>query len=183
MYSPSGSGTIDAPSYGDSREASLRKQIRSDVIPEIPRDCYRTTSDFLPLKHDTSLSTIVARLLPLTDGSLRTNAVYILECFQNRDAGNVGAIRGASPRSISRWQDAKSARRILYVGATRDSVVARLDEHINSPGDEGAYFTGIYPPVRVLSVDWYHSPKDAKVAKRVTADLLQEAFPDDYVGY
>lgn len=171
-----------SPTCGETSLETARRHVRSEVVPEIPSDTYQTTSDYLPLKYDTSPATIVNCVLPHADGSLRSDAVYVLECFRNQHARNIAINRGVSTQSIGQWDEAQNARRILYVGVT-SSVVRRIDQHLNSPADAGAFFTGVFRPVRILNVDWHHSYEFAETVERVTAEVLREEFPEDFVAY
>ena len=61
-------------------------------------------------------------------------------------------------------------------------LIRRLDEHINSPGQDGAQFTAMYPPARVVQVGWFSSYQEASRAEELAANLLRSKFPDDFVA-
>jgi hypothetical protein len=159
----------------------LREEVRSRIVDQVPTDSYQGTSDPLPLKHDDSISSIVLELLPHADGSFADNAVYVLECIQT--PGISTAIRyGISLTSISRYKDLEGADRVLYVGVS-SNLIRRIHQHINLPVEDGANFTALYPPIRVLQVGWFRSYDRAEEAEAIAADLLDERFPDDFVAY
>jgi predicted GIY-YIG superfamily endonuclease len=113
------------------------------------------------------------------DGCPRTDAVYVLECRPNTHPTATAA--RYFERVDQPWTGTVAgAKRLLYVGVTTN-LHRRLHEHLNSPGNRGAQFTTVFPPLRILDVAWYSSYQEAQDAERLTAQLLQEAFPDDYV--
>lgn len=157
-------------------------QVREEIVDEVPSDPYWGTDQFLPLKHDTSISTLVMTSLPFADGSFRTDAVYVLECSSTPTSPGTALLQGVSSNSLAEYTGIDEYRRVLYVGVT-SNLVRRLDEHLNSPADDGAYFTAVYPPVRLLQVGWFRTYRRAERAEKITADLLQEKFPNDFVAY
>jgi len=163
-----------------SREINLRSQIEQEVIPQIPSDQWLDCDEHLPLAHSTRVGSIVQALLPHTTGSRKTDAVYVLECRNNSNQLS-DSIRYLG-RSTSYWKPdkVKSSRRLIYVGVAQNPL-KRLNQHLNDPGNEGANFTGIFPPMRVLNVSWYGSYRTAERAEILTAELIQEEFPEDYV--
>jgi len=159
----------------------LREEVQSRIVDQVPTDSYQQTSDPLPLMHDDSISSIVLELLPHTDGSFADNAVYVLECIQT--PGISTAIRyGISLASISRYKNLDGADRVVYVGVS-SNLLRRLHQHINLPVEEGANFTALYRPIRVLQVGWFRSYDRAEKAEALAANLLDDRFPDDFVAY
>ncbi|WP_269782719.1 GIY-YIG nuclease family protein [Halobacterium wangiae] len=90
------------------------------------------------------------------------------------------AIHSGNP-SPSWAGEVDGANRILYVGVTVN-LLKRLDEHLNNSGSGPADFTKVFPPIRILNVNWYPSYQIACQAERITADLLAEEFPEDFVA-
>jgi predicted GIY-YIG superfamily endonuclease len=171
------------PAYTITRTPAevLRKEVRSRIVSGVPTDSYRETSDYLPLRHDTSVPAISLALLPHTDGSLKDNAVYVLECLTTPAVGSA-ICNGISTESIARYQDLENPDRVLYVGVT-SNLLRRINQHINVPVEDGANFTGLYRPIRVLEVGWFRTYERADKAEALAADLLRERFPDDFVAY
>lgn len=165
-----------------TREEALRDEVHDRIIDGVPSAAYDETSEIAPFRYDTSRATIAAALYPFTTGEPRTNAVYVLECLQNRTPAGTALRQGVSSASISRYQSAGDARRVLYVGVAQN-VLDRIDQHLNYPGREGANFTALYPPVRILQVGWFTGKRTAEDAERLTATLLRNRFPDDFVAY
>ena len=150
-----------------------------EVAERVPETSWRETEDPLPLRHSTHARAIALACYPFCTGAPRTDAVYVLECldnpaYQHTAAWEVGRV--SKP-----WNgDVEEAARLLYVGMTIN-LFRRLNEHLNSPGDDGADFTTVFRPVRVLDVSWWPSPQVAQEAEQLLADQLEERFPGDYV--
>ncbi|WP_257628742.1 GIY-YIG nuclease family protein [Haloplanus salinarum] len=160
--------------------APIRERVRKEVIPNIPADSWKETSDPLPLRHATDVRTIVSTAFPHTTGSLQSYAVYVLECAYSRRHRNVAA----SGLNIKRpgWRhEVDSAERLIYVGRAKN-LFKRLNQHLNEPGNPGANFTAVFPPVRILDVSWYSIKEEADRAEVATAELLRERFPEDYIS-
>ena len=197
---------ITVPRQARCREDVLRERIRNEVLPTIPRDSWQETDEILPLTEpDLGPWGIAAACLRFCDGSLQSDAVYVLECKKNSryredaiyELAKAGKRSWESPPSW--WERPNQADRIIYVGYTTN-LVRRFDEHLNSPGfnrDGGANFTTLFPPVRILSVEWYgdsyvngesdqyfgdgHDVPRAILAERITAELMEEEFPEDFI--
>ena len=162
------------------RRNTLESRIRENVIPNIPSDSWKETSEPLPFQHDTSIQTIVANLLEFATGSSKTNAVYVLECIHTKNHQQTAAVDLGKPKQ--QWRgEVDSADRLLYVGVTAN-LLRRMDQHFNDAQGEAAHFTTVFPPIRILDVEWYRSYHRAEEAERLTAKLLREAFPEDYVS-
>lgn len=151
----------------------------SDVVERVPADSYEDSGVRAPFMYDTSPATIVNECFPFCTGEPRTDAVYVLECLKN------SSHKQASIQYLGRlnkqWErHVDEADRLLYVGMTVD-LLNRLNEHLNSPGDDGAHFTTVFRPVRLLDVSWWHSFEDAMKAEEEIASQLQNRFPSDYV--
>lgn len=163
-------------------DEALRDVVRDRIVEDVPTETYRESGDIAPFRYDTTRSTIATALLPFVTGEPRTYAVYVLECLKNKTAPGTVLEQGVSPSSVSRYQHAGAARRVIYVGVAKN-VLDRLNQHLNRPGTEGANFTAMYPPVRILQVGWFNGQSRAESAEAVTATLLRERFPDDFVAY
>lgn len=165
---------------------TIRDRVESKVIPEVPSDSWHDADRPLPLQVDTSPWTIAAECLPFCTGEPRTNAVYVLECIPNDE------YRETAARKLGRvdkpWNGrVEGADRLIYVGMTIN-LHRRLWEHVNEPNNaidgadgDGAHFTTVFPPVRVLHVSWWPSFETAMEAEEIAAKLLRDRFPDDYV--
>lgn len=162
------------------RRNTLESRIRENVIPNIPSDSWQETSDPLPFQRDTSIQTIVANLLEFTTGDSRTNAVYVLECIHTKNHQQTAAVDLGKPKKQWRGK-VDGADRLLYVGVTAN-LLRRMDQHFNDARGEAAHFTTVFPPIRVLDVEWYRSYHRAEKAEILTAELLREEFPNDYVS-
>jgi predicted GIY-YIG superfamily endonuclease len=153
--------------------------LAEDIAHRVPSDSYVETSTPAPFTRDTGLNTIVIECLPFCTGTPRTDAVYVLECFQSSSYRRTSA--ESLRRTNKRWEgDVEEADRLIYVGMTVN-LLRRIDEHLNSPGDDGAHFTTVFPPVRLLNVSWWPSFNEAMRAEEAIADHLQERFPSDYI--
>jgi len=161
-------------------DEAVRYRLRHDVVSSIPTDVWYEADDYLPLRHDTDPLTIASTAFRFCTGEPRSYAVYVLECAYSRQHRNVAATQLGAYRPG--WKDeVDSARRLIYVGRAKN-LLKRLHQHLNEPGDVGANFTAVFPPVRILDVSWYPSKFTADRAERFTAELLRERFPDDYIS-
>ncbi|MFC6875422.1 GIY-YIG nuclease family protein [Halobellus marinus] len=80
-----------------------------------------------------------------------------------------------------RWTGGlNQAERIIYVGVTVN-LQRRLLEHVDAIDSDGAEFTQVFPPLRVLDVSWYRSYRRAHRAEKRVADAISERFSTDYV--
>jgi predicted GIY-YIG superfamily endonuclease len=165
--------------YGLQQEP-LRDRIRVKTVNEVPTEHWREADGQLPLRHATDPWTIAMCALPHCTGNCQTNAVYVLECLANSNYQHTASYELGLAKQ--KWvDDVESAERLLYVGVTVD-VLNRLNEHLNDPGGDGAHFTTVFPPIRVLNISWYHSYAEAQRAEELTAELLRERFPNDYIS-
>ncbi len=180
MYYPKAS-SLDATITKGSQEYLL-DQVREEIVEKVPSDSYWETDQLLPLKYDKSISTLTIALFPFADGSFRTNAVYVLEGLRSPTSAGTALLQGVSSKSLAKYTGLDGYRRVLYVGVT-SNLIQRLDQHLNSPADDGAYFTALYPPVRILQVGWFRTYQRAERAEKITANLLRERFPNDFVAY
>lgn len=165
-----------------TREEALQDRVQEQIVDEVPNETHYETDDVVPFKYDTTRPTIAAALYPFTTGEPRTHAVYVLECLQRMTSPATVLDQGVSPASVTRYKDAGEARKVLYVGVAKN-VLTRIDQHLNYPGEEGANFTAMYPPVRILQVGWFNAGATARDAERITAKRLREKFPHDFVAY
>lgn len=154
--------------------------VSNEVVPSLPADTWRDTSEPLPLRFGTDPWEIVGAALPHADGDLgRRSAVYVLECRESARPCSDALAEGVTPK-IEWEREAVGSRRIIYVGYTVN-LLRRLDEHLNNRNGQGAHFTRVFPPIRVLGVSWWSSPGRANRAERLVAEGLRERFPEDYV--
>lgn len=159
---------------------SRRLERRAATIAErVPRTSYVDLDGWCPLQRRTDPWTIAAQCLPHCTGEPETDAVYVLECRSSSEYGHIAVSQ--LERYQKPWNgEIEGADRLLYVGRTVD-VLRRLDEHLNSPGDEGAHFTTVFPPVRILDLSWWESQWRARAAEPKVAEHLRQRFPEDYV--
>jgi predicted GIY-YIG superfamily endonuclease len=176
-YRDFGRGTVPLPSRPD-----LQEDVRHQIVSETPRDTYHDLDGLAPFQRDTSISTIVNTLLPFTTGTTDSYAVYVLECLQEPTGAGVVVNQGVSESSVKRYKGVGKTRRVVYVGVAKN-LLQRIDQHLNHPGRRGANFTALYPPVRVLQVGWFPRKKIAERAEEVTAELLRDRFPEDFISY
>jgi predicted GIY-YIG superfamily endonuclease len=77
-----------------------------------------------------------------------------------------------------RWvKEAVEHDRLFYVGVSKH-MVDRLHEHAIGTGPD---FTQVFPPVRLLNIDWYSTLSKSIWAKPKKADYLDRDFPDAFV--
>lgn len=160
---------------------SFREFVRSEIVDQVPAETFQETTSPLPLQYDTSISGIHTALLPHVTGEVKNNAVYVIECLQTPATGSA-LQNGVTSYSVDKYSSARDARRVIYVGVAKN-LIKRLDEHINSPGESGANFTALFSPIRVLQVGWFRTYDRAEQAEKLTANLLRERFPQDFVAY
>jgi hypothetical protein len=165
----------------DAVERELERRCKRDILPKIPTTSYKEERGPFPLQYDTSPWTVAGCLLPHADGSSNTSAVYILECTSNGNPATTAIETAVSGNSVKSHTGAASAPRLFYVGVA-SNVHRRLCQHLNSPGDEGAYFTAMYPPVSVRHVEWFPNYQLARRAEPIIADVLDDHFADAYVA-
>lgn len=164
-----------------SRKEALREVVRDRVVDDVPAEAYYETDRIVPFQHDTTRSTIASALLEFVTGEPRTYAVYVLECLQSKTNAGTVLRQGVSPASVTRYEDASDSRRTIYVGMAKQ-VINRVDQHLNKPGRQGANFTALYPPVRILQVGWFNDQDRTHEAEQLTAEILEEKFPTDFIA-
>lgn len=174
-------GKRGGPSLGyQVDDTPIEKYVRDEVVPRIPADSWQETDEPLPLQYHTDVWTIATVALPHCTGGRKTDAVYVLECIHNTQYQHTALSELGKYKK--KWQKKiPSANRLLYVGVTKN-LVRRLDQHLNNTDDRGAHFNRVFPPVRLLDVSWYSSYTQAHRAEELTAKLLRERFPGDYVS-
>ncbi|QHS16509.1 hypothetical protein GWK26_04715 [haloarchaeon 3A1-DGR] len=108
-----------------------------------------------------------------SDGTVeRTNAVYVLECQLKSVTQKVVREELRLQNNVSWIEDAQENRRLVYVGVST-VVPNRLWKHAVGKGD-GANFTQMFPPTRLLSIQWFERKSDAYRAEELTAEILEE---------
>lgn len=107
------------------------------------------------------------------------HGVYVLECGKPRtDEAKQTAYRTLERGNIPRFIDAaKSADRLFYVGLSQRLLDRLWMILFNTQTD----FLQIYPPVRLLRVDWHATLAASRRAKNEVAEALEKRFPKSYV--
>ncbi|AXR76164.1 GIY-YIG nuclease family protein [Natrarchaeobaculum sulfurireducens] len=161
-------------------ESELEDKIRSKTLPRVESALFDPVSSDCPnecLCHNVDERRIAELLKQFADGSLRTDAVYVLECRQRTVTEKVLREEFHLQTNRSWAHRAQEKERLLYVGVTQ-AAATRLKQHAAGRG-RGANFSQIFPASRLLSVDWYGSTSEAYQAESITADVLDEATSDD----
>lgn len=120
---------------------------------------------------------------PIEDARDR-HGVYTLLCrspYQTEEAAISRALKFESSLSESRidaLKEAIDAPVVFYVGQSRD-VVERLYNH--SAG-RGGFMTSLFPPRRLVSIDWYHTEREARRAERERAKEMERDHPAAYIA-
>lgn len=159
---------------------NLRARIKNEVVPEVPEDSWADADVEPDFQTDISISNIIATAFPYCDGG-PANAVYVLEC---KPTENFRGIAFTELQKVkTQWPtDINGARRVLYVGVTVN-LLRRLHEHLQDDGgDAGADFTQVFPPMRLLHVEWFETYARAAKAEPMVAEELRERFPEDHVA-
>ena len=124
---------------------------------------------------------LVARQIKRFNGDVTKKwAVYVLECKWISEKGaRTNAMHRFGPESSNaEWiRDASSARRSLYVGYSKKL----FDQIMAHTSGTTFRFTSVYPPVRLLNVDWYSTIPKAKHEKAKIADWLEANLEGTYV--
>jgi predicted GIY-YIG superfamily endonuclease len=170
------------PSVASEEQTQFYQKVQN-FVDRIPDTRHDNPDVLCPFKYDISIPTIVSELLRFTDGSNQTNAVYILECRRSMsisDAVELNISSRSAMNQMGRLQH--NPGRVLYVGST-SNLLRRLDEHLNSPADDGAYITAMCPPLRVLAVEWFMSRHRAYRGESLAAKLLEDCFPEDVICF
>lgn len=159
----------------------LRRHIRREVVPRIDLKHWRDVDRPLPLRYRTDFWTVFCCTLPYVDGRRsHSRSVYVLECIDADDPRGVAQLRLGKTIPQS-WPDQGwGANRRIYVGRS-SAVVWRLYQHVNDDPEEGADFTQVFQPVRILDIEFYRHMSKCSRAEKMTADMIQEEFPDDFV--
>jgi len=160
----------------------FKRKVWRRLASAVPDSSYTDTSQVFPLQRDTSKKTIARCVRQFSDGDYsRTDGVYVLECFRNPVPPGSALANQVSYNSLSRYHDLGEPKRVLYVGVS-ENVPRRIHQHLNDPGGQGANFTAIYRPVRLLQVGWFKNYTRAERAEQLTAKFLEMRFPSDYVA-
>jgi len=182
QYTSRGNSTPhDSSPSRNEVDVLLRKRCEQELLPEISEISYRREQRPFPLQYDTSPWTIASCLLPHADGTARRSAVYVLECTSNDTTSTTAKQTPVSGKSAMAHSSATRARRILYVGVAKN-VHRRIHQHLNSPTDEGAYFTAMFPPVTIRHVEWFENHQLARRAEPIVADVLDDYFSNTCVA-
>lgn len=150
----------------------------SDGIPEThwrrdepcPDEC---------LCHNPSKERIVKQVAETRENVHEGHGVYVLEC-RNRSLKNATgiALDELDVSEIPWWvKAATNYNRLFYVGLSK-RMVTRLYNHAHA---KGASFTKVFPPVRLLSIDWYPTLAHSYRAEPEKAEYLDKKFPEVFV--
>lgn len=125
------------------------------------------------LCHDVTRKRVAELVNQFSDGSMdKTNAVYVLECQWKVVSQKVVREELRLQNDVSWVGEAQKNKRLVYVGVSK-CVPNRLWKHAIGSGD-GANFTQMFPPTRLLSIQWFRRGPDAYRAEELTADILRE---------
>lgn len=111
-------------------------------------------------------------------------AVYTLLCrnnFGSEQGAVVHALNQVGDITDSQIDQLKRGVRapiVFYVGQS-GNVIKRLYDHANR---RGGFFTKVFPPYEIVSIDWYGTEADAREAEKERADELAELNESAYVG-
>jgi predicted GIY-YIG superfamily endonuclease len=160
---------------------TLKQRIRHEVLPQIGTTHWKGTGQHLPLRHRTDFNTVLCCALPHADGRRsHSRAVYVVECVDTANPREV-ACRRLKKTIKHEWPDkGHEAHRRIYVGRSK-SVAHRLHQHVSDDPEEGADFTQVFQPVRILNITFYRHRTVYHRAERLTAELLQQELSDTYV--
>lgn len=114
------------------------------------------------------------------------HGVYVLACRKRsessakrialRELRNKNGNRIKKPPS---WVTAATnAEHLIYVGLSK-KMVTRIHDHAHG---KGANFTQVFPPTRVLDIDWYPTLAESYREEPIKAARLRERFPEAYVS-
>jgi predicted GIY-YIG superfamily endonuclease len=118
------------------------------------------------------------------DGDVNSrNALYLLRCrhSSSREVVKREVVRGEDSYydSPPYWIDkAFDAERLYYVGRYSGDVRERILKHCRG---KGANFTGIFPPVEIVTIKWIPGSEDTDKRERKLADQIQESSENN--GY
>ena len=111
-------------------------------------------------------------------------AVYTLLCRSNFGSEQ-GAVVHAMNRvgdltdsQIDRLKQGVHAPIVFYVGQS-SNVIKRLYDHVHS---RGCFFTKVFSPYEIVSIDWYDTEANAREAEKERAVELGELNESAYVG-
>ncbi|WP_152420990.1 GIY-YIG nuclease family protein [Halorubrum coriense] len=166
------------PRYRSDKELARRVH---DIVPERVNTALQDqpSSDCSDscLCHDVTRKRVAKLVKGFSDGSTdRTNAVYVLECQWKTVSQKVVREELRLQNNVSWIDEAQSNKRLLYVGVST-AVPSRLWKHALGRGD-GANFTQMFPPTRLLSIQWFNRESDAYRAEELTAEILREETHD-----
>ncbi|SEP27121.1 hypothetical protein SAMN04487948_13012 [Halogranum amylolyticum] len=167
---------LDRVHAGD--RTPLSQQV-SDVVERIPDDHYRELTAVHPLQANHDLGTVLAECAPFADWTGRTDAVYVLECTNSPGADHAARAQLGLQHSVEWPREASTAERRLYVGVS-NRVAISIWQHV---AGVGADFCAIFPPARILDLSFYDRPSEARHAAAMTAEMVRERFPEDYVAH
>lgn len=143
-------------------------RINSALEEQSDRDCPTQC-----LCHDVDQRRTAELVKEFSNGLVdKTEAVYVLECQWKTVSQRVAREELRLQNDVSWVGEAQKNQRLVYVGVSTD-VPSRLLKHSLGRG-AGANFTRMFPPTRLLSIQWFKHESDAYRAEELTADILRE---------
>ena len=134
------------------------------------------------LCHNPSRAAVRDQLEPflLESDPTYNHAVYVLECRRrSREAATYLALDELDICSIPGWvRAAPQFDRLFYIGVSQRPAV-RIYQHAIA---SGANFTELFPPVRIVDIDWYTNVAESYREEVRKADRYRAAYPDAYVS-
>jgi hypothetical protein len=140
--------------YGEPRRHDLVSWINKEVVPRIPAEHWTDTDRELPLhRNPSSKVALVGELDRHWGATPLSSAVYTLECRYDPNWKRHAAEYLSSTLKTGRWSGVEDARRLIYVGRTVDPA-QQIHNHAHRWSSDGADFTQVFEPVRVLDIAW-----------------------------
>lgn len=124
----------------------------------------------------------IAKLVKETrDDPIRSHGVYVLDCkTAPLDLAKRRAFEHLDITQVPWWLNAACKRdRLVYVGVSK-RMVDRLHAHANFRGDGGS-FMKVFPPKRLIDINWFNTLAESYRAEVETADYLDNELEDAYV--
>ncbi|RAW44054.1 hypothetical protein DQW50_16500 [Halorubrum sp. 48-1-W] len=160
-------------------DRELARRVR-DVVPERINSALQKQPDSncadQCLCHNVTRKRVAELVKQFSDGTMKTNAVYVLECQMKFVTQKVVREELRLQNDVPWIDDAQENNRLIYVGVST-VVPNRLWKHAVGNGD-GANFTQMFPPTRLLSIQWFGRESDAYRAEELTAEILEEETHD-----
>ncbi|WP_152031288.1 hypothetical protein [Natrarchaeobaculum aegyptiacum] len=132
------------------------------------------------LCHASSQSEISRMVGKTRDNPYFNHAVYVLECRHRPEkSAKLLAINALDVKSVPGWViGAARSERLLYVGLSKRPVT-RIWHHATA---RGANFTKVFPPVRLLDIDWHPTLADSYREEPKKAQHLRKHLDKAFVS-